>query len=366
VASIKKRADGVWRARYRDETGREHAKHFSRKVDAQRWLTENTASVLSGTWVDPRAGTVAFIDYFTQWAQRQVWVAGTHQNMKLAAGSTAFAAMPIKAVMRSHIEEWVKVMADVGLAPTTISTRFANVRAIFRAAHRDRVIAIDPSEGVVLPRKRRLENAMAIPEPQQVGMIIDVAEPSFQALIGLCAFAGLRLGEAAAIQLGDIDFLRHTITIARQIRQGEGCHEIADPKYGSERTVYICDGLTEMLALHIEHFGVRPEGWLFVGASGRPPNRQTVNRWWRATLRRAGLTGIRLHDLRHFYASGLIAAGCDVVTVQRALGHLKASTTLNTYSHLWPKAEERTRAAAEAIMAEALGDSADSVRTKQQ
>lgn len=57
-----------------------------------------------------------------------------------------------------------------------------------------------------------------------------------------------------------------------------------------------------------------------------------------------------MHDLRHFCASGLIAAGCDVVTVQRALGHAKATTTLDTYSHLWPTAEDRTRSAAGAMM----------------
>lgn len=45
----------------------------------------------------------------------------------------------------------------------------------------------------------------------------------------------------------------------------------------------------------------------------------------------------RLHDLRHFFASGLIAAGCDVVAVQRALGHSSASITLTAYSHLWPE-----------------------------
>jgi integrase len=67
------------------------------------------------------------------------------------------------------------------------------------------------------------------------------------------------------------------------------------------------------------------------------------------------LSGIKLHDLRHFYASGLIAAGCDVVTVQRSLGHAKATTTLNTCAHLWPTAEDRTRKAAESIMSASLG-----------
>ena len=80
-------------------------------------------------------------------------------------------------------------------------------------------------------------------------------------------------------------------------------------------------------------------------------------------LSAAGLTGLRLHDLRHFFASGLIAAGCDVVTVQRALGHASATTTLNTYSHLWPYADDRTRAATDGLMSAALDDPADSVRT---
>jgi integrase len=70
-----------------------------------------------------------------------------------------------------------------------------------------------------------------------------------------------------------------------------------------------------------------------------------------------------LHDLRHFYASGLIAAGCDVVTVQRAMGHKSARVTLNTYSHRWPKAEDRTRKAAAGLFADAISGAADQLRT---
>ncbi|WP_277601056.1 tyrosine-type recombinase/integrase [Nocardioides pantholopis] len=59
----------------------------------------------------------------------------------------------------------------------------------------------------------------------------------------------------------------------------------------------------------------------------------------------------KLHDLRHYFASGLIAAGCDVVTVQRAMGRASATTTLSTYAHLWPTAEDTTRAAASEMAA---------------
>jgi integrase len=96
----------------------------------------------------------------------------------------------------------------------------------------------------------------------------------------------------------------------------------------------------------------------------RAAHQNTVGYWWRKTLRDAGLSGIKL-DLRHFFASGLIAEVCDAVTVQRALGHFKPTTTLNTYAHLCPTAEDRTRKAAQSLIDSATaGLLADSVRTE--
>jgi integrase len=365
MSSIKRRADGAWRARYRDDTGREHARHFDRKVDAQRWIDEVTASVVTGNYVDPKAGKITFRAYFDEWAARQMWVRSTAQGMEIATRSTPFGDLPIKAIRRSHIETWVKAMSAAGLAPGTVSKRYKNVRAIFRAALRDKVIATDPTDGVMLPRKRRSEIAMTVPTPEQVGKIIRAAQPWFRPFIGLCAFAGLRLGEAAAVKLEDIDFLRRTLTVSRQVQRAEGRElDVRAPKYGSERVIFIPDELITMLAAHVETVGVRPAGWIFAGAGEGPMGDNRVAHWWRSAREAAGLSGIRLHDLRHFYASGLIAQGCDVVTVQRALGHANAATTLGTYSHLWPTAEDRTRKAAGAMMASALGGPADSVRTE--
>jgi integrase len=95
--------------------------------------------------------------------------------------------------------------------------------------------------------------------------------------------------------------------------------------------------------------------------------RQTPLAPWRKARTAVGYDAVKLHDLRHLYASGLIAAGCDVVTVQRALGHASATVTLGTYAHLWPTAEDRTRAAAAAMLAEALdAHSAHSARNSGQ
>jgi hypothetical protein len=63
---------------------------------------------------------------------------------------------------------------------------------------------------------------------------------------------------------------------------------VGAPKYGSERAVFLPDGLVAMLAAHVEHGGVRPQGWLFVGAGDNPPHQDTVGYWWRKTLRDGG------------------------------------------------------------------------------
>lgn len=366
MANIAKRPDGRWRARYRDAAGREHARHFHRKIDAQRSLDEVTASVVIGQYVDPKAGRVTFAAFYAEWSARQVWVPGTVRAMGLAARSATFADLPLGRVRRSHVEQWVKAMNAAGLAPGTIRTRVNNVRSVLRAAVRDRLIATDPGADVTLPRDRRREAAMVLPEPAQVGRLLAAADPHFRGFLALAAFAGLRLGEAAALQVGDVDFLRRTLAVSRQVqRAGGGQVEIRAPKYGSERSVYLADDLVRVLAQHVEVHrpGADPARWMFEATPGQPPHQNTVGHLWRKACKAAGVTGFSLHDLRHFYASGLIAAGCDVVTVQRALGHAKATTTLNTYAHLWPTAEDRTRKAAGELMTSALAAGADSVRT---
>lgn len=360
--SIAKRANGKWRARYRDDQGLEHSRHFARKVDAQRWIDEVTTSVISGTYVDPKAGGATFAAFYADWSARQIWVRSTRVNADHAIRTVPFADLPLNAIRRSHVESWVKAM-NARLAPTTIKTRYVIIRSVFRAAVLDRVIVTDPSVGVTLPRRRRADAAMSVPTAEQVGRLLQHADSNrvstrkgFRTYVALCAFAGLRLGEAAGVQVGDIDFLKRQLNLTRQIQREGDTYIVRAPKYGSERAVYLPDELVDILAEHVRlHLGTdpRPDQWLFT-VKGEPMYDNAVSWRWSATRTAAGLEHVRLHDLRHFYASGLIADGCDVVTVQRSLGHATATTTLNTYSHLWPTAEDRTRAAASSLARAAL------------
>jgi integrase len=276
MASVAKRADGRWRARYRDAAGKEHSRHFPRKLDAQRWLDEVTTSVVTGQYVDPQAGRVTFESYYREWAARQVWEATTVLAMDLAASSVPFARLPLAELRRSHVEQWVKQMTTRGLAPGTVRTRVNNVRAVLRAAVRDRVIASDPSDAVTLPRLRRAEAAMTLPTNDQVAAVLAAADARYSALVALAAFAGLRLGDSAALQVGDVDYLRRVLLVRRQVQRAPGgAVEVRPPKYGSERSVYLPDELLELLSRHIaEHRpGSDPSRWMFEATPGQPPTR---------------------------------------------------------------------------------------------
>ncbi|MBA2386227.1 MAG: tyrosine-type recombinase/integrase, partial [Acidimicrobiia bacterium] len=82
-----------------------------------------------------------------------------------------------------------------------------------------------------------------------------------------------------------------------------------------------------------------------------PIRRNALGHVWRRAAVRAGVDGFSPHDLRHYAASVLIDQGASVKAVQRHLGHASATTTLDTYAHLWPDAEDVTRRALEAGLA---------------
>ncbi|MGN6428801.1 MAG: tyrosine-type recombinase/integrase [Leifsonia sp.] len=104
---------------------------------------------------------------------------------------------------------------------------------------------------------------------------------------------------------------------------------------------------------------------LVVGAYGRPVAPYMIEEAFRAArVTVEGLPeGFRIHDLRHYYASLLIAAGLDIKTVQARLRHASAKTTLDTYWHLWPDKDESAQAVVAAAFANRTATRADSLRT---
>ena len=363
MASITKRPDGKYRARYRDAGGREHAKHFERKIDAQRWVREQESSRDAGTWVDPRAGRRPLSEYVIAWQESQVHRATTAAQVDSHLRNHVlphFGDRAIASIRPSEVQAWVKGRAEV-LAPSTVEVVYRYLVAIFRAAVEDRVIAQSPCRGVKLPKaERRQVEPLAV---EVVQAITDAMPDKYRALVTLAAGTGLRQGEAFGLTVDRVDFLRRTVKVDRQLVLLPGAGpEHAPPKtQASYRTVPLPAVVVDALAAHLAAYPAGESGLIFTNDQGDPISRTRFSdQVWRPALKRAGLEGAKFHDLRHFYASLLIRHGESVKVVQSRLGHASAAETLDTYSHLWPDSEDRTRAAVDAV----LGQSADQVRTE--
>lgn len=344
--NITKRSNGSYLARYRDANRKEHSKTFHKKSEAQAWLNEITSSMVTGRWIDPRHGRVTMAAYYEQFRDRQHWQTTTTTAMNLAVSQCTFAQLPLSKITRAHVELWVAEMTDRGLAPGTVQTRLSNVRTVLNGAQRDHLIAVDPSRGVKAPRARRQSARLTVPTREEVAAIVAATDPAYRALTAAAAYAGLRLGEAAALQRGDL-LDGPVLRVERQVqRAGGGKVEIRRPKYDSERKIAIHPRLGDLLVEHAQRNNVvQADAFLFTTSSGIPPHQNTVSYAHRQARQRAGLPWINFHMLRHYYASGLIRQGMTVVEVQHALGHESPRETIKTYAHLWNDAGDRIREA---------------------
>lgn len=357
MASIQKRPNGQWRARYRDDDGREHARHFGRKVDAQRWLDEQKTRLLTGTHVDPKAGRTTVEAYAKRWQAVQVSSAGTRRIADNALRVHLYPALgskPIGSVQRSTIQGFVRTLEAKGLAPGSVRNIYEVTAQVFLAAVDDKVIAATPCRRIKLPKAATAE--VVPPTVEQVLALVEAIEPRFRALVVTLAGSGVRIGEALGLAVADVDFLRRTISVKRQRLQSG---EMAPLKSASSRRVVpVGHVVIDELAAHL---AVYPsEAALFTDELGRPLGYSRWKREWRAAAEAAKVSGSTAHSLRHFFASALISGGASVKQVQTVLGHSSAVITLRTYAHLWPGDDDRTRD----VMDAALSNLADSVRTE--
>jgi integrase len=173
------------------------------------------------------------------------------------------------------------------------------------------------------------------------------------ALILLAAGTGLRQGECFGLTLPRLDMLRRTVRVEEQLllRPG-GPPVLAPPKTdASLRTVPLPQVVVDAVAVHLAQFPVGESGLLFTNEQGLGIRRTRFSASvWHPSVNAAGLpVGTHFHELRHFYASLLIDAGESVKVVQSRLGHATAKETLDTYGHLWPDTENRTREAVDGV-----------------
>ena len=175
----------------------------------------------------------------------------------------------------------------------------------------------NPCVGVKVPKEKRREARWLTPEDLEK---LAVACVGYETLVRTLGTTGLRIGEACALNVGDVDRKRGRLRV-RQSKSGRG------------RDVPIPAKVLAQLDLK------RPKSDpLFTSASGGRVLKDNFRaRHFVPAVKRAGFEDLRIHDLRHAAASLAISAGADVKAVQNMLGHADANMTLNVYTERWDK-----------------------------
>lgn len=229
-----------------------------------------------------------------------------------------------------------------------------------KSAIRDRRITSNPCDHTKLPK---VEHKQIVPlTTGEVAAVRDALPPQLQALVTLAAGTGMRQGECFGLTVDRVKFLERTAMVDQQLVTVAGQPPTLGPPktQASNRTIPLPQVVVDALAAHLAEFPAGPDGLVFT-MSGKPITRSAFGHKWRAAVKEAGLpTGTGFHALRHYYASLLIRHGESVKTVQARLGHASAVETLDTYSHLWPDSDDRTRDAIDSV----LKSPADALRTQ--
>lgn len=377
MANIKTKtlADGKTKAylvRWVDPDGNHRSKQFARQKDAKDHAADVNKDLRRGSYIDPDAGNITFKAYAEQWRSNQLHRENTESRVRNDLEHHIYPIIgnrKLKTLRRSDIQALVSRLHESGaLQPSTIAIVYTRVVGVLNAAVWDKLILETPARRITLPSIDNDE--ISIPTTRQVLSMAAAVPERFRALVLAAATTGLRQGELCGLTLPEVDFLgqaRHVRVRRQLITPDKGPIYIGPLKtIASKRDVPLADEAATALAEHLRKWPAREhtiptkeqlergdprESWstwqlIFTGSNNAPVRRATVGNVLRPVLAAHGFPpGSGLHLFRHFYASALIADGRSVKVVQSRLGHATATETLNTYSHLWPDDEDRSRKA---------------------
>ncbi|ORI16924.1 hypothetical protein BJD99_10550 [Rhodococcus sp. 1163] len=368
-----------WLARYVGTDGQEHTKAFRTQKQAKVWLSEESAAVTRGDWVDPTksAATVHWV--------AQSWLAGN-------ASKTASTAEGYGNVWRTHVEPrwgsvelrnvdhdeivaWVGGLSNgtaaslrkdkttgerIPLAASSVRHCHAVLHQILQIAVRSKRLRSNPAKDVPLPKMRASEKvflsaaeidrlaraadhrASTTTERMKAGRSLEpdaVASDAPASASGLAlrllGGCGLRFGELSGLRISRVNLERRTLRIDTAVSEVGGRLVVGSPKNHRERTVPI----PARLVAHLREVCDGRDGseYVFTSAAGSPLRRNNFAK--RVLAPAAELAGIddavTLHSLRHSFASICLSNAVPPKQVQEWMGHHSLKLTADLYGHLF-------------------------------
>ncbi len=360
---IRRTTAGHYRGAYRDPDGKTVSKTFKLKGDAERWLRRHESRIDEGNYLDPR-GAKKRMDVF--WSE---FLAGSdirpstrdryERHWKLYIEPT-FGNRSLGSVKPADVRAWRVEMQTAKKGAATIVAATRLLKTVFNRAVNDGLLARSPARTVENPSTDP-QGGLRVLEAGEVARLAGAHPERFRALTYLLSYRGLRIGEAAALRVGDLDLMRGRLQISGTLTEVAGELYEGPPKtMAGARSVSLPPFLRDMLASHLAAFSnpKNAKAYVFTMPEGGPlrPNNYR-KRVFYVAVRDAGLDSeLSPHDLRDTAATLAFAEGATVKEVADMLGHANPSITLRRYTGVLESMKARTDERLDATFRKALGN----------
>ncbi len=364
MASIRRRRRAkrdVWCVDYRDATG------ARRRVTAQ--TREVAEDLLAEKIRESRQATPAATDReITLAAYAEQWLGHIAADIKASTLTSysetlaryilpALGRVKVRGLHRGLIKDLLARKRADGLSKNTVRVIRAVLSVLLGDAVDDGIIMTNPALQMGRRRRKRadslsqaerLKKIRPMSAEQLAAFFAAARQPKHRRLYPLfllLARAGLRPGEAFGLQWDDVDLVDRTLLVERSFSRGE----VNTTKTGETRRVDMSQELARAFRrLEVDRAeeklrrGVKTlPPWVFCSEAGTALDLYNVARVFKRVLKAASLPNFRLYDLRHTFASLLLAQNAPITYVAAQLGHAKPTTTLQWYAH-WLPTSRRT------------------------
>lgn len=342
-----------WQARYVGPDGKERASLWRTQAEAQKEITKQEGAKLDGSWVDLERGkTKVERVVFDVWLPATSTIERTkieYRGVMKRYLIPEWGDREIRSIRPSEAGAWQNLLTSkYELSGTTPNRTARLVRSVFHLAVLDRMIPLSPFAGLKAPTL--VEPQIDPPDIPTVRAVVEQAHHDrWSVMTELTALTGLRSGELRGLHLDKLQLLHKALDVHQQLvfEAGKGFYLDKLKTGAGRRTIPLNHRAVDLLAAYIAKYPPTAQGqWaglIFTMPGAKPIGESTLDWAFKAMCRKAKAKAYRWHDLRHHYASVLIAGRENPKVVSKRLGHKDVAFTMRIYAHLFTEAEEQTR-----------------------
>lgn len=383
MASLRRRGDAVavlFRLDHKQTSETFRGPNAEREAVRFKRLVERIGTEAAVEARGSRNGTGDDVPTVAEWVNHHIdhlsgvtrgTVSDYRSYLRLSIEPKLIGSLPVDVVTHDHVVRWVNELAAEGKSGKTIRNRHSLLAHAFRRAVGDGLRTDNPAKGVTLPTT--VTEEMTFLTHGEFAILYSHVPRYWQPLVATMAATGLRFGEVTALQVRDVhlDDALPSLTVNRAWKHTDSkARELGPPKTGAgRRTISLPPNVAGLLRPLVD--GRRHDAFVFTTVRGKPVRHsEFLSSVWQIAVARATMTTDadgneippdrritkrpRLHDIRHSYASWMLAGGLNLMELQYRLGHTESRTTIDRYGHLMPGHQDRAAALAEIALAEAL------------